>query len=72
MASISHVFTAARVATMLGVDETLIRDVSIGLDAEHGRLWVYDTTVEGAPAFTEAGLENLRYLLDRQGFQPLR
>jgi hypothetical protein len=68
MASISHVFTAARVAKILGVDEDLIWELSDGLDPEDGRLWILDDTEDGPEdgllGFTEHGIETLRYCLD--------
>jgi hypothetical protein len=42
MAGISHVFTIARVAKMLGEDEDWLNEISIELDPEHGRLTVWD------------------------------
>ena len=64
MAGIAYVFTAARVAQMLGVDEDLIHELSDGLDPEDGRLWVYDETEEGTLAFTADGIDNLRCCLE--------
>lgn len=70
MAAISHVFTVARVAKMLGENEDLIHEASDGLDPEDGRIWVYDTTEDGVMAFTEAGIENLRTCLEEYKKQP--
>jgi hypothetical protein len=70
MAAITHVFTAARVAQMLGVEEDVIHDASDGLDPEDGRLWVYDDTEHGVLAFTEAGIEILRYCLEEAASRP--
>jgi len=40
MAGISHVFTIARVAEMLGEDEDWLHDICIEMDPEDGRLTV--------------------------------
>ena len=40
MAAISYVFTIARVAQMLGEDEEWLREISIAMDPEEGRLRV--------------------------------
>jgi hypothetical protein len=41
MAAISSVFTIARVAEMLGEDEDLLHEVSLGMEPEDGVLWIY-------------------------------
>jgi len=64
MAGISRVFTAARAAKILGVDEDLIWELSDGLDPEDGRLWILDDTEEGVLGFTEFGIETLRGCLE--------
>ena len=43
MAAISHIYTIARVAEMLGVDEERLWDLSLGMEPEDGHLWVYRT-----------------------------
>lgn len=63
MAGISHVFTIARVAQMLGVDQDWLDDLSLGMDPEDGRLSVYGPGEEWTVAFTEFGIENLRQLI---------
>ena len=63
MAGISYVFTAARVAKMLGVSEEIIDQAADGLDPEDGRLWVYDHTEQAVLAFTSFGIESLCWSL---------
>lgn len=63
MAAISHVYTIARVAEMLGVDEERLWDLSLGMEPEDGHLWVYGPGDEQTPAFTDFGIENLRQLI---------
>jgi hypothetical protein len=42
MAASSHVFTIARVARMLGEDETWLQEIALELEPEDGRLYVCD------------------------------
>lgn len=63
MAAVTHVFTVARVAEMLGVDEDLLHEIAIEMEPEDGRIYVYGVDDEGVMAFTRFGLENLRELL---------
>jgi hypothetical protein len=64
MAGISRVFTSARAAKILGVEEDLIWELSDGLDPEDGCLWILDDTDEGVLGFTDYGIETLRYCLE--------
>jgi hypothetical protein len=63
MAAISHVFTLARVAALLGEDEDWLHEISLELEPEDGMLAVYGPDDEYTPAFTDLGLENLRELI---------
>jgi hypothetical protein len=63
MAAISHVFTLARVAALLGEDEDWLHEISLELEPEEGVLAVYGLGDEYTPAFTKLGLENLRELI---------
>jgi hypothetical protein len=63
MAAISHVFTLARVAALLGEDEDWLHEISIELEREDGMLAVYGLGDEYTPAFTDFGVENLRELI---------
>jgi hypothetical protein len=60
MAAITHVFTLARVAEMLGEDEDLLYEISIEMEREDGVIHVYGTDDDAITAF---GIENLRELL---------
>ena len=63
MAAISHVFTIARVAEMLGEDEDLLHDLSIDMFPEHGCLRVLGIGDEETTAFTSEGIERLREMI---------
>jgi hypothetical protein len=63
MAAISHVFTIDYVAEMLGVAETLIDELCIGLEPKDGYLWVYGPGDQQTQAFTPCGIECLRQLI---------
>ena len=67
MAAISFVYTIARVAEMLDVDEERLDDIALGLEPEDGRLWVYGPGEEATLAFTRAGVELLEQLIAGQG-----
>lgn len=67
MAGISHVFTAPRVAKMLGISEEVLDEAAEGLDPEDGQLWVYDNTEHGVMAFTTFGIESLCWSLSNLG-----
>ena len=67
MAAISFVYTIARVAEMLGVNEERLDDIALGLEPEDGRLWVYGPGEEATLAFTRAGVELLEQLIASQG-----
>jgi hypothetical protein len=64
MAAISHVFTLARVAQMLGEDEDWLNDISIEMEPEDGIISVYGLGEDGTPAFTDFGIENLRQIIE--------
>ncbi len=60
MAAISAVFTITYVADKLGEDEDWLRELSIDMFPEHGRLYVYGLGEDGITAFTEDGIEWLK------------
>ncbi len=60
MATITHVFTIARVAEMLGVDEDRLHEIAIEMEPEDGVIHVYGIDDDGIMAFTDFGVENLR------------
>ena len=68
MATPSTVFTVHYVAEMLGMDEELVQKIaSMGMEPGDGRLYIHHTDDVDAPslvAFTPAGVENLRELLN--------
>ena len=69
MAAISHVFTISHVARMLGEDEDWLREISIVMFPEDGRLWVYGVGEDGTPAFTDCGIECLKQIIaDERAF----
>ena len=64
MAAPSYVYTIARVARMLGVDEALLEDIASDMDPKDGCLSVMDLDDEvSTTAFTPFGVENLKELL---------
>lgn len=66
MAAITHVFTIARVAEMLGVDEDRLYEIAIEMEPEEGVMHVYGIDADGVMAFTDFGVENPRELLQIQ------
>lgn len=66
MATITHVFTIARVAEMLGVDEDRLHEIAIEMEPEDGVMHVYGIDDDGIMAFTDFGVESLRELLQTQ------
>jgi hypothetical protein len=64
MAAIAHVLTLARVAELLGEDEDLLHEVSIEMEPEDGMIGVHGVGDDYTPAFTQAGIEHLRYLIE--------
>jgi hypothetical protein len=63
MAGIPYVFTISYVAKMLNEDEEWLREISINMDPEEGRLWVIGVGEDGCPAFTEYGIECLKQII---------
>ncbi len=63
MAAVSAVFTIARAAEMLGVDENWLWDIAAEMDAYDGCLWIYDANEKQTQAFTDDGLDNLKELI---------
>lgn len=63
MAAITHVFTIARVAEMLGEHEDLLHQICIDMEPEDGVIQVYGADDDGITAFTDFGVETLRELL---------
>ena len=62
---VHHVYTVGTVAKRLGVEESLIHDLTVGLEPEDGVIWVYGPDDEdGKMAFTDEGIDEVRLLLD--------
>ena len=64
MPAISSVFTARRVARMLGEDEDWLHEISNVMMPEDGACWIYNLDDEGILAFTREGIDNLRNLIE--------
>jgi hypothetical protein len=63
VAAISHVFTIAHVAEMLGEDEDWLHEIAIEMEPEDGYLWIIRTNDTEMPGFTPNGIENLKELI---------
>ena len=65
MAAPSYVYTIARVARMLGQDETLLENIALmNMDPEDGRITILDLNDDvSITAFTAFGVKNLKELL---------
>lgn len=64
MAAIAHMLTLARVAELLGEDEDLLHEISIEMEPEDGMIGVHGVGDDYTPAFTQDGIEHLRYLIE--------
>ena len=64
MAAIAHILTLARVAELLGEDEDLLHEISIEMEPEDGKIGVHGIGDDYTPAFTQYGIETLRYLVE--------
>jgi hypothetical protein len=69
MAAISRVYTLRQAAQMLDETEEAVAEAAIGMFAEDGSIRIIDENFSDddwalASAFTDEGLENLRYILD--------
>lgn len=69
MPAISRVYTLRQAAKMLGETEEDVSEAAIGMFAEDGAIRILDESFSDddwalASAFTDEGLENLRYILD--------
>jgi len=62
---VHHVYTVGSVAKRLGVEESLIHDLTVGLEPEDGVIWVYGLDDDdGTMAFTDDGIDEVRLLLE--------
>lgn len=66
MATISHVFTIKRAASILDCEEDLLWDLSDQLEPEDGVIWVHDVDEIQTLAFTSFGIETLREIIRDQ------
>ena len=64
MAAITHVFTIARVAEMLGEDEDWLHEISNEMEPEDGIISIYGTGENHTLAFTDYGIDNLRQIVE--------
>ncbi len=64
MAAIAHVLTLACVAELLGEDEDLLHELSIEMEPEDGMIGVHGVGDDYTPAFTQNGIDHLRYLIE--------
>ena len=62
MATITAVFTLARVAELLG-EEDWLHEISIEMEPEDGILSVYGPGNDYTPGFSAFGIKNLRELI---------
>jgi hypothetical protein len=72
MAAIAHVLTLARIAEILGEDEDLLYELSTEMEPEDGVIAVHGVGDDYTPAFTQYGIENLRYLIELHKADALR
>jgi hypothetical protein len=63
LATISAVFTIVHVAATLGEDEDWLRELSIDVFPEHGRMHVYGLGEEGITALTKDEIEWLKHIV---------
>ena len=49
---------------LLGVNEDLLHEISIGMEPEDGVIWVYGIGEDGIMAFTDEGVEEVRLILE--------
>ncbi|MCE4222670.1 hypothetical protein HCU64_02805 [Methylobacterium sp. C25] len=57
---VSAVFTLARVAAGLGVDEDALCDIIVDMDPEDGLIWVHGLGDEACPALTRDGINKVK------------
>ena len=63
-ASVSPVFTIARVAAMLGKEEEWLLDMALKMDPEAGRVTIHDVDDKGTIGLTRFGIDNLEELIE--------
>jgi hypothetical protein len=66
MAAVSHVFTLALAAQMLGESEDRLWELADQLDPEDGVLWVHDIGERETMAFTDLGIATLKEMIADQ------
>lgn len=69
MADISTVYTLRQAALILGETEEMVSEASIGMFSEDGSIRIIDDAFSDddwtiATAFTDEGIENLKYIID--------
>lgn len=58
LAAITHVYTLAHVAGMLGEDEDWLRELTGDIFPEDGCLWIVGIGEDGLTGLTDFGIEN--------------
>lgn len=62
---VHHVCTVGSVAKRLRVEESLIHDLTVGMEPEDGVIWVYGLDDDdGTMAFTDDGIDEVRLLFE--------
>lgn len=69
MAAVSTVYTLRQAALILGETEDMVSQASIEMFSEDGRIRMIDDAFSDddwpiATAFTDEGIENLKYIID--------
>ena len=65
-----NITTIARAAKILAVDEDMLHDIHMTMEACDGAIWIYDEAGDGTAGFTEIGMENLEEELADRRSQP--
>jgi len=68
MAAVWHIFTLARAAETLEIDEDTLSDLAQGMQPEDGCVFIWGTgeMADGVTGFTPFGIENLQEQIDRK------
>ncbi len=61
MAAVSYIFTATRVAKMLGVEEDILHEIANTLDPEDGVISVYDRKRRFQATYAHGSRSSMRF-----------